>query len=70
MTTTSSLHSKVPAITLTFSFIEIAATSGDFFGKPHDEGGLDISRPLLSLFLLIFIVGLLPQRADVQRSRS
>jgi uncharacterized membrane-anchored protein len=51
----------------------LGATVGDFFDKPHDEGGLDISRPLLSLLLLIFIgvcVWLLPQRADVQRARS
>ena len=51
----------------------LGATVGDFFDKPHDQGGLDISRPLLSLFLLVFIVvcvWLLPQRADVQRARS
>ena len=51
----------------------LGATVGDFFDKPHDEGGLDISRPLLSLMLLVFIVlcvWLLPQRADVQRARS
>jgi uncharacterized membrane-anchored protein len=54
----------------------LGATVGDFFDKPYSEGGLDISRPLLSVGLLIFIVGcvwLLPQRAgesDVQRARS
>ena len=43
----------------------LGATVGDFFDKPHDEGGLDISRPLLSLGLLVFIIAcvwLLPQR--------
>ncbi len=43
----------------------LGATVGDFFDKPHNEGGLDISRPLLSLGLLVFIVAcvwLLPQR--------
>jgi uncharacterized membrane-anchored protein len=51
----------------------LGATVGDFFDKPHNEGGLDVSRPLLSLMLLIFIVvcvRLLPQRADIQRSGS
>jgi uncharacterized membrane-anchored protein len=53
----------------------LGATVGDFFDKPHSDGGLDVSRPLLSVGLLIFIVGcvwLLPQRAaepDVQRAR-
>ncbi len=52
----------------------LGATVGDFFDKPHSEGGLDVSRPLLSVCLLIFIivcVWLLPQRAagsDVQRA--
>ena len=50
----------------------LGATVGDFFDKPHSEGGLDVSRPLLSVGLLVFIavcVWLLPQRpagADVQ----
>ena len=50
----------------------LGATVGDFFDKPHDEGGLDISRPLLSLFLLVFIVvcvWLLPQRAGCTARR-
>jgi uncharacterized membrane-anchored protein len=51
----------------------LGATVGDFFDKPHDEGGLDISRPLLSLGLLIFIVAcvwLLPQRTYVRHDHS
>jgi len=54
----------------------LGATVGDFFDKPHNEGGLDVSRPLLSLILLVFIaacVWLLPQRAeprDIHRAGS
>ena len=44
----------------------LGATIGDFFDKPVDKGGLDISRPIASLVLAIAIVALiivLPQRA-------
>lgn len=44
----------------------LGATVGDFFDKPLDKGGLDISRPLASLVLGVVIVVLilaLPQRA-------
>jgi uncharacterized membrane-anchored protein len=44
----------------------LGATVGDFFDKPHAEGGLEISRPIASLILAIAIVLLiliLPQRA-------
>ncbi|WP_116091037.1 hypothetical protein [Sphingomonas crusticola] len=44
----------------------LGATVGDFFDKPRDHGGLDISRPLASLILAVAIVALiliLPQRA-------
>jgi uncharacterized membrane-anchored protein len=43
----------------------LGATIGDFFDKPHAQGGLEISRPFASLLLLIVIVLLvafLPQR--------
>ena len=44
----------------------LGATVGDFLDKPHDEGGLDFSRPLASAILAIFIVAcilLIPQNA-------
>lgn len=43
----------------------LGATVGDFLDKPHDEGGLDFSRPLASAILAVFIVAcvlLIPQR--------
>jgi uncharacterized membrane-anchored protein len=43
----------------------LGATIGDFFDKPFDKGGLEISRPLASLVLAVAIVLLilvLPQR--------
>ena len=44
----------------------LGATVGDFFDKPSDKGGLDVSRPLASAILAIVIVALIlvvPQRA-------
>jgi uncharacterized membrane-anchored protein len=44
----------------------LGATVGDFLDKPHAEGGLDFSRPLASVILLVFILAcilLIPQRA-------
>ncbi len=44
----------------------LGATVGDFLDKPIAKGGLDLSRPLASLVLLIAIVGLiyfLPNKA-------
>lgn len=44
----------------------LGATVGDFLDKPLDHGGLDLSRPLASLVLLVAIAALiwsLPQRA-------
>jgi uncharacterized membrane-anchored protein len=44
----------------------LGATVGDFLDKPLNHGGLDLSRPLASAAIAIFIVGcllLLPQRA-------
>lgn len=44
----------------------LGATAGDFLDKPVSQGGLNLSRPLASVALAIFIVAcvlLLPQRA-------
>jgi uncharacterized membrane-anchored protein len=44
----------------------LGATVGDFFDKPHAQGGLGVSRPLASLILTVFILAcilLLPQKA-------
>ncbi len=44
----------------------LGATVGDFLDKPHDHGGLALSRPLASAVIAAVIVGLiflLPQRA-------
>lgn len=44
----------------------LGATVGDFLDKPVSHGGLDLSRPLASAVIAVFIVGcvlLLPQRA-------
>lgn len=44
----------------------LGATVGDFLDKPVNHGGLNLSRPLASAVIAIFIIGcilLLPQRA-------
>ena len=44
----------------------LGATAGDFLDKPVSQGGMNLSRPLASLVLVVFIVAcilLLPQRA-------
>jgi uncharacterized membrane-anchored protein len=44
----------------------LGATVGDFLDKPVSQGGLNLSRPLASAVIAIFIIGcvlLLPQRA-------
>jgi uncharacterized membrane-anchored protein len=44
----------------------LGATVGDFFDKPVAQGGLNVSRPLASAILAVFIVAcilLIPQRA-------
>lgn len=44
----------------------LGATVGDFLDKPHDHGGLALSRPLASAVIAVFIVVcllLIPQRA-------
>lgn len=43
----------------------LGATIGDYLDKPHSEGGLEISRPLVSAAIAIFIIAcliMLPQR--------
>jgi uncharacterized membrane-anchored protein len=47
----------------------LGATVGDFFDKPVEKGGLDVSRPLASAILAVAIVALillLPQRAGTR----
>jgi len=44
----------------------LGATVGDFLDKPHEQGGLAISRPLASAILAAFVLGcilLFPQQA-------
>jgi uncharacterized membrane-anchored protein len=51
----------------------LGATVGDFLDKPVSHGGLNLSRPLASAVIAIFIVGcilLLPQRAGLHPSRA
>jgi len=46
----------------------LGATVGDFLDKPIDKGGLDLSRPLATAVLAVFILAcvlLIPQRASV-----
>jgi uncharacterized membrane-anchored protein len=46
----------------------LGATVGDFLDKPINHGGLNLSRPLASAVIAVFIVGcvlLLPQRAGL-----
>jgi uncharacterized membrane-anchored protein len=51
----------------------LGATVGDFFDKPHGEGGLGVSRPLASAIIAVFIVIcilVLPQRAGTHAARA
>lgn len=44
----------------------LGATVGDFFDKPHAQGGLDISRPIASAILIaavVLLIIVLPQRS-------
>jgi len=46
----------------------LGATVGDFLDKPASEGGLDLSRPLASAVIAVFIIAcvlLIPQRAGM-----
>jgi len=43
----------------------LGATIGDFFDKPHAQGGLEVSRPVASLILagaIVLLILMLPQR--------
>lgn len=51
----------------------LGATVGDFLDKPHDHGGLALSRYVASAVLIAAIVAailLLPQRAEKRRVRN
>jgi uncharacterized membrane-anchored protein len=51
----------------------LGATIGDFFDKPRDEGGLDISRPLASAIIAAFVIVsilIVPQRPGIHPSAS
>jgi len=51
----------------------LGATVGDLLDKPIRHGGLDLSRPLASAVIAVFIVGcilLLPQRAGAHPGQS
>ena len=66
----SGLPAKVPEVTLLCwaAFIltrPLGAVVGDFLDKPHDQGGLELSRYGASLVLLLFTgacILLFPQR--------
>lgn len=50
----------------------LGATVGDFLDKPTSHGGLNLSRPMASAVIAVFIVGcvvLLPQRAGLHPGR-
>ena len=50
----------------------LGATVGDFLDKPVSDGGLDLSRPLASAVIAVFILGcllVLPQRAGSHPGR-
>jgi uncharacterized membrane-anchored protein len=51
----------------------LGATAGDFFDKPISDGGLNISRPLASAIIAVFIVICIlvfPQRAGSHHATS
>lgn len=51
----------------------LGATVGDFFDKPRDQGGLDISRPVASAIIAGFVIAsilIIPQRPGGHPSES
>jgi uncharacterized membrane-anchored protein len=51
----------------------LGATLGDFFDKPLDQGGLNVSRPIATAIIAVFIVAaiaFIPQRAGVHLGSS
>ncbi len=51
----------------------LGATVGDFFDKPLAEGGLNVSRPIATAVIALFIVGcvlFIPQRAGTHPGQS
>jgi uncharacterized membrane-anchored protein len=51
----------------------LGATVGDFFDKPRDQGGLDISRPVASAVIGGFVIAailIIPQRPGIHPSLS
>ncbi len=66
-TPTSGTHSKLPAITLAYWIMKIAATTlgetlGDFLSKGPEHGGINLGYALASLIVLgIFLATLIPQ---------
>lgn len=67
MPTSTSALSKLPAITLTFWIMKIAATTlgetlGDFLSKGPDHGGIGLGYLVASIIVLVIFLGtLLPQ---------
>ena len=51
----------------------LGATVGDFFDKPFDQGGLNVSRPIATAIIALFVFGcilFIPQRAGTHREQS
>jgi len=51
----------------------LGATVGDFFDKPLDKGGLNVSRPLATALIAVFIIAciiFIPQRAGTHPGQS
>lgn len=67
MPTANSALSKLPAITMTFWIMKIAATTlgetlGDFLSKGSDHGGIGLGYLVASIIVLVIFLGtLLPQ---------
>jgi len=51
----------------------LGATVGDFFDKPFDQGGLNVSRPIATAIIALFVfccILFVPQRAGTHREQS